>query len=92
MALKPKTQHPTNFNDDQKKKLVNLIQEGVGVTDEIKSLREGLADTISAISEELDLPAGVLKKAVAVAYKSNFENVEADHQLLETILKAVGRN
>ena len=85
------TNQVTNFNSEQKAKLINVIQEGIQVTDEIESLRGGLSDTIKAVAIEMDIPAGVLKKAIAVAHKSNFDDVENDHRLLETILTATGK-
>jgi len=85
------TAQPINFNPDQRAKLINVISEGCQVTDEIESLRGGLSDTVKAVAEEMDIPASVLKKAISVAHKSNFGDVEADHQLLETILTTVGR-
>jgi hypothetical protein len=79
------------FNTDQKKKLEMLFKEGIGVMSEVEILNEGLADTIKAIAEEFEIKPAVLKKAVRVAYKVNFQQASDDYDLLETILETVGR-
>jgi hypothetical protein len=81
----------TIFNSDQKKKLEMLFKEGISVLSEVQILNEGLADTIKAIAEEMEVKPGVLKKAVRTAYKVNFQQAINDHELLETILETVGR-
>ena len=79
------------FSPDQKKKLEMLFKEGISVMSEVEVLNEGLADTIKAIAEEFEIKPAVLKKAVRVAYKENFQQASDDYDLLETILETVGR-
>lgn len=79
------------FNSEEKAKLTHLINEGCGVLGEIEVLRGGLNDTIKALAEEFEIKPTVLKKAVNVAYKSNFHQAEEEYDLLETILETVGR-
>ena len=79
------------FNPDQKKKLEQLFKEGISVMSEVEVLNEGLADTIKAIAEEFEIKPTVLKKAVRVAYKVNFQQAQDDYDVLETILETVGR-
>jgi hypothetical protein len=79
------------FNPDQKKKLEQLFKEGIIVMSEVEVLNEGLADTIKAIAEEFEIKPTVLKKAVRVAYKVNFQQAQDDYDVLETILETVGR-
>ena len=79
------------FSPDQKKKLEMLFKEGISVMSEVEVLNEGLADTIKAIAEEFEIKPAVLKKAVRVAYKVNFQQASDDYDLLETILVTVGR-
>jgi hypothetical protein len=81
----------TIFTLEQKKKLEQLFKEGISVMSEVQILNEGLADTIKAIAEEMEVKPGVLKKAVRTAYKVNFQQAVDDHELLETILETVGR-
>ena len=79
------------FNPDQKKKLDQLFKEGISVMSEVEVLNEGLADTIKAIAEEMEIKPAVLKKAVRTAYKVNFQQASDDYDLLESILETVGR-
>jgi hypothetical protein len=79
------------FNGDQKIKLIQIINEGMQVTQEIETLTGGLNDTIKAIAEELEIKPGVLKKAIKLAHKAEFGKAKQDHELLETILETVGK-
>ena len=79
------------FNPEQKAKLTQLINEGMGVMTEVEVLNEGLNDTIKAVAEELQVKPSILKKAVKIAHKSKFGETQADHDELTTILETVGR-
>lgn len=82
---------PASFGPAEIQRLKDLIDDGIKTTEEIESLREGMADTIRAISEELELPAKLLKKAISVAHKGSYSEEEEAVQDLEKILKAVGK-
>lgn len=79
------------FNQDEKTKLTQIINEGLSVMNEIETLNGGLTDTIKAIAEELDIKPSILKKAVKTAYKSSLTQTNQDHEDLNTILETVGR-
>ena len=79
------------FNPEQKAKLTQLVNEGMGVLTEVEVLNEGLNDTIKAVAEELQVKPSILKKAVKIAHKSKFGETQADHDELTTILETVGR-
>jgi hypothetical protein len=79
------------FSEDQKKKLIMVINEGMKVLHEIDTLTEGLNDTIKAVSEELNIKSSILKKAVKIAHKAEFGQTQREHSLLETILEATGK-
>ena len=79
------------FTADQTNKLTQIINEGIQVTSEIETLQGGLNDTIKAIAEELEIKPGILKKAIKLAYKSEFGREQEDHSLLEQILVQVGK-
>ena len=79
------------FNGDQKIKLTQIINEGMGVTQEIETLQGGLNDTIKAIAEELEIKPSILKKAIKLAHKAEFGKTKQDHEILETILETVGK-
>ena len=80
------------FNAEEKKKLTHLINEGVRVLDEVSILKGGLSDTVKAISEEMEISASVLNKAIRVASKANFDQATTEFELLENILATTGRD
>ena len=79
------------FNQDEKAKLKHLMTEGMSVLSEVEALSGGLADTVKAIAEEMDIKPAVLKRAISTAYKSTFTRATDDYELLENILETVGR-
>jgi DNA-binding MarR family transcriptional regulator len=79
------------FNGDAKIKLTQLVNEGMGVMQEIEDLTVGLNETIKAIAEELEIKPATLKKAVKIAYKAKLGETNRDHDELNTILETVGK-
>ena len=79
------------FNGEAKIKLTQLVNEGLGVLQEIEDLTVGLNETIKAIAEELEIKPGTLKKAVKIAYKAKLGETNRDHDELNTILETVGK-
>ena len=79
------------FNGEAKIKLTQLVNEGMGVLQEIEDLTVGLNETIKAIAEELELKPGTLKKAVKIAYKAKLGETNRDHDELNTRLETVGK-
>lgn len=80
-----------SFNGEEQARLKRLIDEGMQVTFEIESLKEGLRDTVKAIAEEMDLKPAVLNKAIRVAHKASFQDEYDKFDELETILETVGK-
>ena len=80
-----------SFNGEEQARLKRLIDEGMQVTFEIESLKEGLRDTVKAIAEEMDLKPGVLNKAIRIAHKASFQEEYDKFDELETILETVGK-
>jgi hypothetical protein len=80
-----------SFNGDAKIKLLQLVNEGMQVMNEVETLNEGLNDTIKAIAEELEIKPAILKKAVKIAYKAKLGETNRDHDELNTILETVGK-
>ena len=85
------SQAPRMFSGEQKAKLTQLINEGMQVMHEVDTLNEGLADTVKAIAEELEVKPAVLKKAIRIAHKASLGQTNADHEELNTILETVGK-
>ena len=79
------------FNSEAKTKLTQLVNEGMGVLQEIETLREGLSDTVKAIAEELEIKPSILKKAIAIAHKSRLAETNQENETLNTILETVGK-
>ena len=81
-----------SFNDSEIKKLKQLMSEGIQVTGEVETLKEGLKDTVKAIAEEMDMKPASLNKAIRIAYKNEFANVQDSFSQVEEILPATGRD
>jgi transposase-like protein len=79
------------FSSEQKAKLTQLVNEGIQVMQEVEDLNAGLADTVKAVAEELEIKPSILKKAIKIAQKSKFGETNADHEELTDILETVGR-
>ena len=80
------------FNPSEIAKLKQLMNEGTQVTGEVEALREGLKDTVTAISEEMDMKPATLNKAIRIAYKNEFAQVQDSFSAVEEVLQAVGRD
>ena len=79
------------FNEEEKARLKRLIEEGMQVTYEIETLKDGLRDTVKAIAEEMDLKPATLTKAIKVAHQASLGDERDKFDELETILEAVGK-
>ena len=79
------------ITQSDKDRLINIINEGVKVNQEIDDLREGLRETVKAIAEEMSIKPSVLKKAIRTAHKGNFQESADDYGSLENILATVGK-
>ena len=79
------------INTEEKAKLIQLVNEGCLVLQEVDDLRGGLRDTVRAIAVEIDVKQSVLTKAISVAHKAKLTEARADFEDMETILETVGR-
>ena len=79
------------FSNEQKLKLTQIINEGIGVLQEIEDLNAGLNDTVKAIAEEMEIKPAILKKAIKIAQKSTLGATNFDHDELNNILETVGK-
>jgi len=80
----------TTFSPEDVNKLKTLVTEGIHVTQEVETLREGLRDTVKAIAEEMGIKPAVLNKAIRIAYKQEMGKAREEFDELETILESVG--
>lgn len=83
--------HQRTFSGEQKRKLVDLINEGIEINREVESLSKGLSDTVASIAKELDIKPGILKKAIKLAQKGKFTEASEDYLTLEHVLETVGK-
>ena len=81
----------TVFDSESKAKLTQIINEGMQVMSEVEALNAGLADTVKAIAEEMQIKPSVLKKAIRIAHKASYSIEKEDQELLEEILTTAGR-
>jgi len=80
-----------NFNDAEKQKLIQIINQGSQVLGEVDDLKAGLRDTVKAVAEELELKPAIINKAISIAHKDNYSSVADDMDLLDSILTAAGK-
>ena len=78
------------FGAPEQTKIKQIISVGVTVMQEIQDLTEGLNDTIKAVAEELEVKPSVIKKAIRIALKDQWDQVFREFDDLETIVDISG--
>ena len=78
------------FGEPEQAKIKQIVAEGVTVMQEISDLTEGLNETIKAIAEELEVKPSVIKKAIRIAQKDQWDQVFREFDDLETIVDISG--
>jgi len=78
------------FGNPEQAKIKQVVSEGVTVMQEISDLTEGLNDTIKAVAEELDVKPSVIKKAIRIALKDQWDQVYREFDDLESIVDISG--
>lgn len=78
------------FGAPEQAKIKQIVSEGVTVMQEISDLQEGLNETIKAVAEELEVKPGVIKKAIKIAQKGQWEDVLSEFDDLESIVDISG--
>ena len=76
------------FSTEERTKLKQLITEAISVTTEVETLQGGLNDTIAAVAEEMNLKPNLLKKAVKMAQKRDFDKARDELDIIESILQS----
>jgi len=79
-----------HYNADDVRRLQELVKEGCIVKQEVKDLNDGLNDTVKAIAEEMEIPAGQLKKVINIAFKNNHADESDKWAEIEDILDTLG--
>jgi len=78
------------FGAPEQAKIKQIVSEGVTVMQEISDLQEGLNETIKAVAEELEVKPGVIKKAIKIAQKGEWDQVLSEFDDLESIVDISG--
>lgn len=79
-----------HYSTDDVRRLKELVKEGCVVKQEVKDLNEGLADTVKAIAEEMEIKPTVLKKVIAIAFKNSRLDEQDTFAELEELLDEIG--
>ena len=80
------------FGAPEQAKIKQIISEGITVMTEIQDLTEGLNETIKAVAEELEVKPSVIKKAIRIAQKDQWDSVWKEFDDLETIVDISGHS
>lgn len=78
------------FGAPEQAKIKQIVAEGVTVMTEISDLQQGLNETIAAVAEELEVKPSVIRKAIRVAQKDNWDEVFREFDDLESIVDVSG--
>lgn len=78
------------FGAPEQAKIKQIVAEGVTVMQEIQDLTEGLNDTIKAVAEELEVKPAIIRKAIRIAMKDQWDQVFREFDDLETIVDISG--
>jgi len=79
-----------SFGAPEQAKIKQIVAEGVTVMQEIQDLTEGLNDTIKAVAEELEVKPAIIRKAIRIAMKDQWDQVYREFDDLETIVDISG--
>ena len=78
------------FGAPEQAKIKQIVAEGMTVMQEIQDLTEGLNETIKAVAEELEIKPSVIKRAIRIAQKDQWDAVWKEFDDLETIVDISG--
>lgn len=78
------------FGAPEQAKIKQIVSEGVTVMQEIQDLTEGLNETIKAVAEELEVKPSVIRKAIRIALKDQWDQVFREFDDLESIVDISG--
>ena len=78
------------FGAEEKAKLIQIVNEGVNVLQEVTDLQEGLRDTVKAVAEEMDVKPSLINKAIKIAQKRDWDKHADAFDDLETLVATVG--
>ena len=80
------------FGAEEKAKLIQIVNEGVNVLQEVQDLQEGLRDTVKAVAEEMDIKPSLINKAIKIAQKGEWHKAVDEFEDLENIIVTTGKD
>jgi predicted regulator of amino acid metabolism with ACT domain len=80
------------FGAPEQAKIKQIVSEGMTVMQEIQDLTEGLNETIKAVAEELEVKPSVIRKAIKISMKDQWDAVWKEFDDLETIVDISGHS
>lgn len=81
----------TTYSATDAKRLKEVIEEGLKITQEIEDLKGGLRDTVKHVAEEIGIKPSVVNKAIRVAHKASLESEKETVSEVEELLALTGR-
>lgn len=81
----------STFSASEQQKLRELVNEGIAMAERHKLEKQGLAESIKAVSEELGLKPKAVRKAIACGVKNSLHEEEEVVDEVRDILHASGR-
>lgn len=74
------------YGPEEAAKLNKLINEGSVVLREVEDLQEGLKETVKSVATELGIKPAIINKAIKVAHKGGWQQLNDDFEEVEAIL------
>lgn len=81
----------TTLSQEEVRKLDSVIKAGVEMKERHKLERDSLKEAVDAVAEQIGLKPKNINKAIAIAFKADYQEEEQDHEESTTILQATGR-
>ena len=75
-----------SYGPEEAAKLNKLISEGSVVLREVEDLQGGLKETVKAVAEELSIKPSIINKAIKIAHKGGWAQLNEDFEEVEAIL------
>lgn len=79
------------LSSEDRRRLKEVVEQGLKVTQEIQDLKEGLKETVKTVAEELSITPRDLNDAIRVAFKGSIAEKKESMSIVEEILHLTGR-
>ena len=79
-----------NMSQSSINRLKQLVSDGCKVLQECDDLREGLKETVEAISKELEVKPALLNRFIKEQHKNSTGDQRGDNDTMEELRKALG--